>query len=196
MAVRTIYGFDHPTLREKAKKVPKVDASIIKLIDDLAETMLAAPGAGLAAPQIGVQLRVFAGTAGFAVPSLEALIKAGHDLLLVLTQPDRPGHRNKIVPTPIKQFALKQGLHVYQPDRVGTPEAIAQIRWADPDLLVVVAYGQILPREVLEIPRHGALNVHASLLPRHRGAAPIAHAILAGDRLTGVPILRMDEQLH
>ena len=129
------------------------------------------------------------------MPSLEALIKAGHDLLLVLTQPDRPGHRNKIVPTPIKQFALKQGLHVYQPDRVGTPEAIAQIRWADPDLLVVVAYGQIIPREVLEIPRLGALNVHASLLPRHRGAAPIAHAILAGDRLTGVTIMRMDEQL-
>jgi methionyl-tRNA formyltransferase len=129
------------------------------------------------------------------VPSLEALIKAGHDLVLVLTQPDRPGHRNKIVPTPVKQFALKQGLHVYQPDKVGTPEAIAQIRWADPDLLVVVAYGQIIPREVLELPRRGALNVHASLLPRHRGAAPIAHAILAGDRVTGVTIMRMDEQL-
>jgi methionyl-tRNA formyltransferase len=129
------------------------------------------------------------------VPSLEALIKAGHDLVLVLTQPDRPGHRNKIVPTPVKQFALKQGLHVYQPDKVGTPEAIAQIRWADPDLLVVVAYGQIIPREVLELPRLGALNVHASLLPRHRGAAPIAHAILAGDRVTGVTIMRMDEQL-
>jgi len=129
------------------------------------------------------------------VPSLEALIAAGHDLVLVLTQPDRPGHRNKILPTPVKQVALKQGLHVYQPDRVGSPEAIAQIKWADPDLLVVVAYGQILPREVLEIPRHGALNVHASLLPRHRGAAPIAHAILAGDRVTGVTIMRMDEQL-
>ena len=129
------------------------------------------------------------------MPSLEALIAAGHDLLLVLTQPDRPGHRNKILPTPVKQVALRQGLHVYQPDRVGSPEAIAQIKWADPDLLVVVAYGQIIPREVLEIPKRGALNVHASLLPRHRGAAPIAHAILAGDRVTGVTIMRMDEQL-
>ena len=129
------------------------------------------------------------------MPSLEALIAAGHDLVLVLTQPDRPGHRNKILPTPVKQVALKQGLHVYQPDRVGSPEAVAQIRWADPELMVAVAYGQIIPREVLEIPKRGALNVHASLLPRHRGAAPIAHAILAGDAVTGVTIMKMDEQL-
>jgi methionyl-tRNA formyltransferase len=129
------------------------------------------------------------------VPSLEALIAAGHDLVLVLTQPDRPGHRNKIVPTPVKQSALKRGLHVYQPDRIGSPEAVAQIRWADPELMVVVAYGQIIPREVLEIPKLGVLNVHGSLLPRHRGAAPIAHAILAGDQVTGVTIMKMDEQL-
>ena len=138
---------------------------------------------------------MFAGTAPFAVPSLEALLAARHELVLVVTQPDRPGHRNKILPTPVKQAALKRGLHVYQPERIGSPEALAQVRWAAPELMVVVAYGQILPLEVLEIPVRGVLNVHASLLPRHRGAAPIARAILAGDGRTGVTIMRMDEQL-
>ena len=95
---------------------------------------------------------VFAGTAAFAVPSLDALIAARHELALVITQPDRPGNRNKITPTPVKQAALKHGLHVYQPDRIRSPESIAQIRWANPDLMVVVAYGQILPSEVLEVP--------------------------------------------
>jgi methionyl-tRNA formyltransferase len=122
-------------------------------------------------------------------------VAAGHELALVITQPDRPGHRNKILPTPVKQAALKRGLHVYQPDRVGSPESVAQIRWAAPELMIVVAYGQILPPEVLEIPTRGPLNIHASLLPRHRGAAPIAGAILAGDDETGVSIMRMDEQL-
>ena len=129
------------------------------------------------------------------MPSLDALVAAGHELALVITQPDRPGHRNKILPTPVKQAALKRGLHVYQPDRVGSPESVAQIRWAAPDLMIVVAYGQILPPEVLEIPTRGPMNIHASLLPRHRGAAPIAGAILAGDDETGVSIMRMDEQL-
>ena len=138
---------------------------------------------------------VFAGTAAFAVPSLEALLAARHELSLVVTQPDRPGNRNKIVPTPVKQAALKHGLHVYQPERVGSPEALAQIRWAAPELMVVVAYGQILPPEVLGIPPLGVLNVHGSLLPRHRGAAPVARAILAGDAVTGVTIMRMDAQL-
>ncbi len=113
----------------------------------------------------------------------------------MITQPDRPGHRNKIVPTPVKQAAQKHGLHVYQPDRVGSPESIAQIRWANPELMVVVAYGQILPPEVLEIPPRGVVNVHASLLPRHRGAAPVSHAILAGDGESGVTIMLMDAQL-
>ena len=129
------------------------------------------------------------------MPSLEALVAARHELALVVTQPDRPGNRNKIQPTPVKQAALKHGLHVYQPDRISSPESIAQIRWADPELMVVVAYGQILPPEVLEIPPRGVLNVHASLLPRHRGAAPITGAILAGDGETGVTIMRMDEKL-
>lgn len=138
---------------------------------------------------------MFAGTAPFAVPSLEALIAARHELSLVITQPDRPGNRGKILPTPVKQAALKHGLHVYQPEQVGSPESLAQVRWAAPELMVVVAYGQILPPEVLEIPALGVLNVHASLLPRHRGAAPVARAILAGDSRTGVSIMRMDEQL-
>jgi methionyl-tRNA formyltransferase len=129
------------------------------------------------------------------VPSLEALIAARHELALVITQPDRPGHRNKILPTPVKQAALKHGLHVYQPDRIRSPESIAQIRWANPELMVVVAYGQILPPEVLEIPPRGVVNVHGSLLPRHRGAAPVNQAILAGDSETGVTIMLMDEQL-
>ena len=138
---------------------------------------------------------VFAGTAAFAVPSLDALIAARHEVALVITQPDRPGHRNKILPTPVKQAAQKHGLHVYQPDRIGSPESIAQIRWANPELMVVVAYGQILPREVLEIAPRGVVNVHASLLPRHRGAAPINHAIISGDAETGITIMLMDEQL-
>jgi methionyl-tRNA formyltransferase len=138
---------------------------------------------------------VFAGTAPFAVPSLDALIAARHELALVITQPDRPGNRGKILPTPVKQAALKHGLHVYQPERVGSPESLAQVRWAAPELMVVVAYGQILPAELLEIPPLGVLNVHASLLPRHRGAAPIARAILAGDAVTGVSIMRMDALL-
>jgi methionyl-tRNA formyltransferase len=95
----------------------------------------------------------------------------------------------------VKQAALKHGLHVYQPDRIRSPESIAQIRWANPELMVVVAYGQILPPEVLEIPPRGVVNVHASLLPRHRGAAPINQAILEGDAETGVTIMLMDEQL-
>ncbi len=129
------------------------------------------------------------------MPSLAALIAGRHEVALVITQPDRPGHRNKILPTPVKQAALKHGLHVYQPDRISTPESIAQIRWANPELMVVVAYGQILPPEVLEIPPRGVVNVHASLLPRHRGAAPVNQAILSGDAETGVTIMLMDEQL-
>jgi methionyl-tRNA formyltransferase len=138
---------------------------------------------------------VFAGTAAFAVPSLRALHQAGHDIRLVITQPDRPGHRMKTTPPPVKLAAQELGLPVYQPERIREPEAVERIRSLAPDLLVVVAYGQIIPRSVLSIPRLGAINVHASLLPRHRGAAPIARAILAGDSETGVTIMKMDEQL-
>jgi methionyl-tRNA formyltransferase len=113
----------------------------------------------------------------------------------VVTQPDRPGHRMKMTAPPVKLAAEELGIEVFQPEKIRDPEAVERLRSLEPDLLVVVAYGQIIPRSVLLIPRRGAINVHASLLPRHRGAAPIAHAILAGDRETGVTIMRMDEQL-
>jgi methionyl-tRNA formyltransferase len=129
------------------------------------------------------------------VPSLKALRAAGHDIQLVITQPDRPGHRMKVTPPPVKVAAQELGLEVYQPEKIRDPEAVERVRALEPDLLVVVAYGQIIPRSVLSIPKHGAINVHASQLPRHRGAAPIAHAILSGDHETGVTIMRMDEQL-
>jgi methionyl-tRNA formyltransferase len=101
----------------------------------------------------------------------------------------------KVTPPPVKIAAQELGIEVYQPEKIRDPQAVERIRSLEPDLLVVVAYGQIIPRSVLSIPKRGAINVHASLLPRHRGAAPIAHAILNGDRETGVTIMRMDEQL-
>ncbi len=115
--------------------------------------------------------------------------------MLVITQPDRPGNRKKITPPPVKVAAQELGLTVLQPEKIRDPAVVARLRELRPDLMVVVAYGQIIPPDVLSIPTKGVVNVHASLLPRHRGAAPIAHAILAGDRETGVTIMKMDEQL-
>ena len=114
----------------------------------------------------------------------------------MVTQPDRPAHRGlKVTPPPVKVAARELDLPVYQPEKIRDPDAVGQLRALEPDLLVVVAYGQIVPHAVLAIPRLGAINVHASLLPRWRGAAPVARAILAGDGETGVTIIRMDEQL-
>jgi methionyl-tRNA formyltransferase len=129
------------------------------------------------------------------VPSLDELEAAGHEIALVITQPDRPGHRLRLTPPPVKVAAAELKLPVHQPERIREPENVERLRYLEPDLMVVVAYGQIVPADILAIPRRGAVNVHASLLPRHRGAAPIAHAILAGDPLTGVTIMKMDEQL-
>jgi len=129
------------------------------------------------------------------VPSLRALRAAGHDLQLVITQPDRPGHRMKVTPPPVKLAAIELGLEVYQPERIRDAEVVERLRALAPDLIVVVAYGQIIPGSILAIPPRGVVNVHSSLLPRHRGAPPGAHSILAGDRETGVTIMRMDEQL-
>jgi methionyl-tRNA formyltransferase len=129
------------------------------------------------------------------VPSLEALHRAGHEIALVVTQPDRPGHRGRLTSPPVKEAALRLGLEVFQPERIRSPEAIERVRSARPELMVVVAYGQIIPRSLLDLPLRGVINVHASLLPRWRGAAPVAHAILAGDEVTGVTIMRMDEHL-
>ena len=130
------------------------------------------------------------------MPSLRALRSAGHQVLLVITQPDRPAHRGmKMTSPPVKVAAQELGLAVFQPERVRDPEAIDRLRSLQPDFLVVVAYGQIIPRSVLDIPKLGPINVHASLLPRWRGASPVARAILAGDAETGVTIMKMDEQL-
>lgn len=129
------------------------------------------------------------------MPSLQAIVDAGHRVELVVTQPDRPGHRLRLMSPPVKAAADELGLALFQPDRIRAPESVARLAGLRPDAIVVVAYGQIIPPSVLQIPSQGAVNVHASLLPRHRGAAPINHAILAGDRVTGVTIMRMDEQL-
>lgn len=129
------------------------------------------------------------------MPSLNALQAGGHEIVLAVTQPDRPAHRLRLTPPPLKRAALGLGLAVFQPERIREPAAIERIRAAKPELLVVVAYGQIIPRELLDLAPRGVINVHASLLPRWRGAAPVNRAILAGDRETGVTIMRMDEQL-
>jgi methionyl-tRNA formyltransferase len=137
---------------------------------------------------------VFAGTPGFAVPPLQALIGAGHRLIAVYTQPDRPaGRGRKLVASAVKECALRQGLVVHQPIKLR--EAEAELRALAPDVIVVVAFGQLVPPSILSIPTHGCINVHASLLPRWRGAAPIARAIEAGDTVTGVTIMRMDAGL-
>jgi methionyl-tRNA formyltransferase len=130
------------------------------------------------------------------VPSLRAIKDAGYSIQLVITQPDRPAGRGmKLTAPPLKVAAEELRLEIYQPARIRDAEAVKRLRKLRPDLLVVVAYGQIIPAAVLSIPSFGAVNVHASLLPRHRGAAPVAHAILGGDIQTGVTIMRMDEQL-
>jgi methionyl-tRNA formyltransferase len=138
---------------------------------------------------------VFAGTAGFAVPSLRALAAAGHDLPLVVAQPDRAGHRGRTAPPAVKQAAQELGLPVAQPEWVRSEQGVSAITAASPEIMVVVAYGQIISPSILALPERGILNVHASLLPRHRGAAPIQYAILAGDEVTGVTIMQMDELL-
>ncbi|GAB4274501.1 MAG: methionyl-tRNA formyltransferase [Coriobacteriia bacterium] len=137
---------------------------------------------------------VFMGTPRFAVPSLEALA-ARHDVCLVLTAPDRPVGRGRTVKSPpVKDVADRLGLRVLQPDTLDG-RVLQEVRAARPDVGCVAAYGKILPAELIDIPRHGTLNVHASLLPRHRGAAPIERAILEGDAVTGVSIMRVEPTL-
>ena len=142
-------------------------------------------------------LRVaFAGTPQFAVPALQALLAARHTVVGVLTQPDRPkGRGRQLTPSPVKALALSAGLAVSQPATLRTAAALEAVAALAADVMVVVAYGQILPRELLRLPRLGCINIHASLLPRWRGAAPIQRAILAGDALTGVTLMQMDEGL-
>jgi methionyl-tRNA formyltransferase len=139
---------------------------------------------------------VFAGTPDFAVPPLEALLQSGHVPAAVYTQPDRPaGRGRRITASPVKQLAVQHGLPVCQPVTLKTAEACAELAKLHPDLLIVVAYGLLLPVEILSIPRLGCINIHASLLPRWRGAAPIQRAILAGDAETGVCLMQMEAGL-
>jgi methionyl-tRNA formyltransferase len=140
---------------------------------------------------------VFMGTADFACPVLEAITgQAGHETVLVIAQPDRPaGRGRKETPPPVKETAVRLGLPVFQPARIKDPDAQQVIRDAQPDLIVVVAYGQILPQSVLDLPRHGCINVHGSLLPRWRGAAPIQYAIWKGDTVTGVTTMYMNAKM-
>jgi methionyl-tRNA formyltransferase len=136
---------------------------------------------------------VFAGTPEFAVPPLAALCASRHEVVGVLTQPDRPaGRGRKLAMSAVKDFALQQGLPIAQPQTLRSAEGRESLVHWQPDVLVVVAYGLILPVEVLSMPRFGCLNIHASLLPRWRGAAPIQRAILAGDEYTGVTLMQMD----
>jgi methionyl-tRNA formyltransferase len=139
---------------------------------------------------------VFAGTPEFAAQALQALLHAGHEVALVLTQPDRPAGRGmSLTMSPVKQLALANGLNVLQPASLKLPEIQEQLKAAQADAMIVAAYGLILPGDVLTIPRLGCLNIHASLLPRWRGAAPIQRAILAGDSETGITIMQMDAGL-
>ncbi|WP_227106516.1 methionyl-tRNA formyltransferase [Chromobacterium rhizoryzae] len=136
---------------------------------------------------------IFAGTPEFAAAALRELIAAGHEIALVLTQPDRPAGRGmKLKPSPVKAVALEHGLRVEQPASLRNDEAQQMLRDIGADLMVVAAYGLILPQAVLDMPTRGCLNIHASLLPRWRGAAPIQRAILAGDAETGITIMQMD----
>ena len=138
---------------------------------------------------------VFMGTPDFAEESLKALYEAGHEIKLVVTNPDRPkGRGMKMVASPVKEYAIEKGLDVDQPEKIrNNLEFISKIKTINPDVICVVAYGKILPKELLEIPSKGSINVHGSLLPKYRGAAPIQWAVINGDKITGVTTMYMDE---
>lgn len=139
---------------------------------------------------------IFMGTPDFAVSALDALCRAGQEVILAVTQPDRQkGRGRKVIQTPVKVCAEKWGVPVFQPARIKEPEAIRQIRELAPDLIVVAAFGQILPQELLDIPRLGCINIHASLLPKLRGAAPIQWSVINGDPESGITLMQMDAGL-
>ena len=138
---------------------------------------------------------LFMGTPDFAQASLNALYDAKYDIVGVVTNPDKPkGRGMKLVASPVKEFAMQKGLKIYQPTKIkNNEEIIEEIKKLNPDVICVVAYGKILPKEIISIPRLGCINVHASLLPQYRGAAPIQWAVLNGDKKTGVTTMYMDE---
>ena len=139
---------------------------------------------------------IFMGTPDFSVGTFEALIEAGHEIVLAVTQPDKPkGRGEKVQYPPVKEAALKRQIPVFQPKRVRAPECIEELRKYDADIMVVIAFGQILPKEILEMTPYGCVNVHASLLPKYRGAAPIQWAVINGERVSGVTTMQMDEGL-
>lgn len=139
---------------------------------------------------------IYLGTPAFAVPSVEALVAAGHDVLCVVTQPDRPsGRGQRLAASPVKEAALRFGLPVFQPERIRRPESIAALAGLKPHAMVVVGYGQIISQAMIDIPPHGIINVHGSLLPKYRGAAPVQWAIANGDVRTGVTTMRIDAGL-
>jgi|SRR5579884_2677051 len=136
------------------------------------------------------------GTPAFAVPSLERVVNAGHEVLAVYTQPDRPrGRGGKMAASPVKEMAVRLGIEVRQPERVRRPEVVQELAAFKTDVMVVVGYGQIIPQSIIDLPRHGIINVHASLLPKYRGAAPIQWAIANGEAETGVTTMRIDAGL-
>ena len=139
---------------------------------------------------------IFMGTPDLSVGTLEALIDAGHEVVLVVTQPDKPkGRGGKVLYTPVKEAALSHDIPVYQPVKIREPECIEELRKYKADIMVVIAFGQILPKEILEMTPYGCVNVHASLLPAYRGAAPIQWAVISGDKVSGVTTMQMDEGL-
>ena len=140
---------------------------------------------------------VFMGTPDFAVPSLHALTEAGYAVAAVVTQPDKPKGRGKtLLPTPVKEEAVMHDIPVYQPEKVrNNPEFLEILKEINPDIIVVAAYGQIIPKEILELPKFGCINIHASLLPKYRGAAPIQQAVIDGEKVSGVTIQQMGEGL-
>ncbi len=139
---------------------------------------------------------IFMGTPDFAVGTLEAVLAAGHEVVLVVTQPDKPKGRGKVMQaSPVKLCAQKHGIVTYQPKKIREKECIEYLREFAPDIIIVAAFGQILPKEILEMPKYGCVNVHASLLPKYRGAAPIQWAVINGDAVSGVTTMRMDTGL-
>ena len=136
---------------------------------------------------------IFMGTPDFAVGTLEAILAAGHEVALVVTQPDKPKGRGKAMQAPpVKECALEHGIEVYQPKKIREAECVEYLKKYEPDIMVVAAFGQILTNEILEMPKYGCINVHASLLPKYRGASPIQWAVINGDKVSGVTIQRMD----